>query len=247
MTIYLHKILPLIVSPLGLVFLLLIWAMFRRSTRYLFLAIVILYLASLPAVSNRLVAFLEGDYQRQVTAVAAQADAVVVLSGMVRSIPATNGYHLEWNNAVDRLFAGIDLIKAKKAPRLVLTRGLLPWDEGPPEGEQLKKVAVEMGVDPQAILLTETVQNTEQEAQAVRKLLPRENLSILLVTSAYHMPRAVQLFSQRGFTVIAYPVDFRAQDTSTSAMDLLPNAGALAETSLFTREMIGRLYYRLFR
>ena len=69
---------------------------------------------------------------------------------------------------------------------------------------------------------------------------------IILVTSAFHMPRAQRLFEKEGLWVVPYPVDFKSLTTdSVTFMDYLPNAGSLAKTELGLRELIGRLFYWL--
>ena len=59
---------------------------------------------------------MERDYSLVPPASAKTADAIVVLSGMVRTIEGANGLEYEWGEASDRIFAGIDLIKENKAP-----------------------------------------------------------------------------------------------------------------------------------
>ncbi|MDB2417660.1 YdcF family protein [Paracoccaceae bacterium] len=173
------------------------------------------------------------------------ADAIVVLSGMVRTIEGANGLDYEWGEASDRIFAGIDLIQENKAPVLVLTGGKLPWSVGKPEGEHLRDIAEKLGVPSDVILLTENVQNTDQEAKAVAKLLNKEVPNIILVTSAFHMPRAQKVFEAAGIVVSPFTVDFLSGADKTTLMHFIPSAGAFRDTSFFVREIIGRLYYKL--
>ena len=164
---------------------------------------------------------------------------------MVRTIEGANGLVYEWGEASDRIFAGIDLIKENKAPVLVLTGGKLPWSVGKPEGEYLRDIAEKLGVPSNMILLTENVQNTDQEAQAVDKLLNKKVPGIILVTSAFHMPRAQMVFEAAGIVVSPFPVDFLSGVGKTTLMHFIPSAGAFRNTSFFVKEIIGRLYYKL--
>jgi uncharacterized SAM-binding protein YcdF (DUF218 family) len=243
--IYLHKILPLLVSPLFLIIILVLWGSLFRSKRAGLAAIGILIVCSLPVFSNKLISYLERDYSLIPTASANSADAIVVLSGMVRTIDGKNGLEYEWSEASDRIFAGIDLIQKNKAPVLVLTGGKLPWSIGKPEGEHLRDIAEKLGVPSDDILLTENVQNTDQEAKAVTKLLNKEVPNIILVTSAFHMPRAQKVFESAGITVSPFAVDFLSDADKTKIMDFMPDAEAFLDTSFFVREIIGRLYYYL--
>ena len=242
--IYLHKILPLIVSPLFFVLILVTLGIFLRSKKIGLFGIAILIFCSLPIISINLIAYLEKDYSLQNTSTIDEADAIVVLSGMLTTIKTESGYEYEFGGAVDRILAGIDLYKDDKAPILILTRGKLPWSLGKPEGEYLKEFAAQFSIPKENILLTDNVENTEDEAKSVKKLLNQNN-KIILVTSAFHMPRAKKVFEAADINVLPFPVDFQSQESKLTFMDLIPSAGSFSSTSHFFREMIGRAYYSL--
>ena len=108
----------------------------------------------------------------------------------------------------------------------------------------LKDKAIEFGVIENKILITENVKNTYEESLEVLKLTPKGS-SIILVTSAFHMERSKYLFEKQGFKVIPFPVDFKTSNTKLTILDIIPSLGALNQTSVFIRENIGRLYYRI--
>ena len=243
--IYLHKLLPLIASPLFLVISLLLCGVISRRRSISLFAVGILVLCSLPIISNKLISQLEKDYVLRPADSAQTADAVVVLSGMVHTIRGSDGLVYEWGEASDRIFAGIQLMIEQKAPLLVLTGGKLPWSVGIPEGEYLKEIAIKYGISEHSIQITENVQNTDQEAKAVASLLKQRDPKIILVTSAFHMPRAQKVFEASGLLVIPFPVDFLTGAKQTTIIDFMPNAEALSKTSFVIREIIGRLYYHL--
>jgi uncharacterized SAM-binding protein YcdF (DUF218 family) len=90
------------------------------------------------------------------------------------------------------------------------------------------------------------VQNTEDEAKAVRELLPKDQLNrIILVTSAFHMPRSKSLFEKQGFEVQAYPVDFKAEANKITMLNFLPSAYAMTKFEFSIRELLGRAYYKI--
>ncbi len=168
----------------------------------------------------------------------------------------------EWADA-DRFWGGVELMKAQKAPLLIFTGGWVPWEaKAEPEGQVLIRHAKELGLSPHQLAITSAAQNTAQEAQAVRELLltrahgstskahPQTTgqpapPTLLLVTSAFHMPRAQALFEQQGFKVHPFPVDFQIVKTSESGlMSFLPTAEAFEQTEQAMREWYGRLYYR---
>ena len=242
--IYLHKILPLLVSPIIIVIFLLILGILKKSKKISFAAILILIFSSLPFISKKLTYYLEKDYSPILVSDINKADAIVVLGGMIGVIKTKNGYTYEFGDAIDRFFSVIDLFKNKKANFLVFTRGQLPWSVGIPEGEYLKK-AIDFGIPDENIILTEKVQNTDEEAKEIKKLFPDKNTRIILVTSAYHMTRAEKVFKAADLNITAYPVDFKKNSRNFTVMDLIPSADALSGTSYFVREIIGRTYYKI--
>ena len=172
------------------------------------------------------------------------ADAIVVLSGMLHQVGDENYSTYEFSDP-DRFFGGLDLIKENKSKKIIFTAGQLPWtDNWEPEGLILKNKAISLGIQEYQILVTEKVKNTYEESIAVTKLIPN-NSSIILVTSAFHMHRSKYLYVNQGFEVIPFPVDFKSTTTKISIMSFLPNLEALRKTSIFIRENIARLYYKL--
>jgi uncharacterized SAM-binding protein YcdF (DUF218 family) len=242
--IYLHKILPLIFSPLILVIGLIILGIIFNLRKFSLIGVIVLILSSLPIISNKFIAYLEKDYQPIEIAEIENVDAIVVLSGMIRVIGDEENLKYEFTDSVDRFFAGLDLFNNNKSPILILTRGKMPWSIGIAEGEYLKELAIKYGVSEENIILTDEVQNTDQEAKAIKEILT-EDAKIILVTSAFHMPRAEKVFKAANINLIPYPVDFQNSKSKTTMMDFIPSAGSLFDTSHFVREMIGRLYYNL--
>jgi len=240
-----NKILPILVLPLGFTLLCMLAGLFLRKRLLLWYAALMLWAFSMPVVSDGLMRFVEGGSARIPVSVVENADAIVVLSGMIRQVDgAPFG---EWGDAVDRFDAGIDLFKAGKAPVLVFTRGQLPWQQDAvPEGELLEKRAVRLGIPQRVIRLTVKVGNTADEALAAARLLGvgKVKKKIILVTSAYHARRAVLLFENAGFDVVPFRVDYQVDDNSgLTVLRFLPSAEALAQSEKALREMIGWLFY----
>jgi uncharacterized SAM-binding protein YcdF (DUF218 family) len=246
MIIYLHKILPLFFLPVALLLALLVWAAISKKRLPIFLCMAMLLAGSLPVVSDGLFQYIENDAVRLEPQSVPEVDAVVVLSGMLLPVKSSNGVATEWADP-DRFFAGTELIKAGKSKTLIFTGAKLPWlPEAPPEGEVLKKYAIDFGIPATSILVTGNVGNTEDEAIAVKELAVRNKYEkAILVTSAFHMPRAAETFRRQGINVIPYPVDFKVGVANTTPMDFLPNADALSNTELAMRELMGRAYYYL--
>jgi uncharacterized SAM-binding protein YcdF (DUF218 family) len=242
--IYLHKILPLFISPLVIILGLLTFGIIKKRSSLLITAVLFMYVCSMPIVSGALFRILEFGEVRLEPQDAPQADAIVVLSGMLVWVPSKRGLVQEWGDP-DRFFAGVELAATEHAQKLVFTGGRLPWELSPEtEGYQLKKHAQRLNVPENKIIVTSEVQNTEQEAAAVKELLKESN-NIILVTSAFHMKRAKHLFENAGLNVFPYPVDFRATSNALTPMDFLPDAGALGQTDTAIHEIAGIIFYKL--
>ena len=244
--IYLHKILPILVSPIFLFILLLAIGLWSGWTWPILVTIIYLWLCSMPIIGDHLASCLEGGQIRRSIENVPNADAIVVLGGTLTTVAGEDGFVTQWMDA-NRFFGGIELKKAGKADLLIFTRGQLPWaSNSVPDGEVFRKKAIELGVAEHSIHLTGLVTNTDEEAREVAQLLkPTGKTNILLVTSAYHMSRARHVFEARGLKTIPFPVGFIPYDGEITPMRFLPDATALENTSLFHREMVGRLYYRL--
>ena len=67
----------------------------------------------------------------------------------------------------------------------------------------------------------------------------------ILVTSAYHMPRAMLSFAKTEMQALAAPTDYRAKRSTFSWADFLPDASDLEISRIALHEYIGLLYYRL--
>ncbi|MEI6638188.1 MAG: YdcF family protein [Chlorobium sp.] len=239
-----NKILPILVLPLGFTLLCLLAGLAFRKQFLLWYAALLLWAFSMPVVADGLMRFVEGGTPRLPVSSVRKADAIVVLSGMIRQV---EGAPLgEWGDGVDRFEGGIELFKAGKAPVIIFTRGQMPWQpDAVPEGELLARRALLLGVPQEAIRLTVRVGNTADEALAAAKLLG-ERKKIILVTSAFHTRRALLLFEHAGFAVEPFRVDYRVDDTSEfTVLRFLPSAEALSRSEQALRELIGWLYYRL--
>lgn len=251
--IYLHKILPFFLLPMGLTLLLVLSGLILRHRALCWLGIILFWLASMPFVANFAIRTAEGWQVRQPIAPLAEVDAIVVLSGG-RVLAPGNPPVSEWSDA-DRFFAGVELYKAGKAPLLIFTGG---WTPGHPnaqsEGLVLVPYAVDLGVARAHMLTTGKVVNTAEEANAVSALLAAQREGkvvksrVLLVTSAFHMRRAKLLFERAGLDVVPFPVDFQVSAGGRlTPLDFLPSVNSLNRTETALREFYGMLFYRIVR
>ena len=242
----LSKILPLVFLPLGLCLLLFLFAFIFRNRWAFVSSFLILFFFSLGLVSQSLWYLLEAPWRRHTAIEAPIADAIVVLSGGLHPAPGSSRLS-EWHDP-DRFFAGLELFRAGKAPRLLFTGGTSPFLVQQPEGHFYLQKAARLGVPFSAMASTRPVVNTAEEASAIRHLLPPGPSRVLLVTSAFHMRRAQRLFERQGIDVHPFPVDFQARGKWAGPLSLdptqwIPTAKSLSHSSRALRELCGRLIY----
>ena len=168
-----------------------------------------------------------------------------MLSGKLEINEVGDSTYIEWD-VPDRFFGGIALFKASKAQKLIFTGGKMPWDKAKKtEGEVLKEYAISNGIPSEKIFVTKDVENTAEEAVAVKEQIS-PNKRIILVTSSYHMFRAKRLFEKQGIEVIPYKVDYKSErNKEITIIDFLPSADNLKINETGIREIIGRLYYSI--
>lgn len=244
--IYLHKILPVFVMPIMLIIYLLIFALWKKKRWPIYTAIACLYIFSTPIFASNFFQLVEGSEPRKTPKDMPNADAIVVLSGMINQVKSTDGVYPEWGDP-DRFFGGIELYKAGNAPKIIFTGGKMPWDTKKlTEGDILKQFAVQQGIPDSSILLTGNVENTADEAKSVKSLIG-DNKKIILVTSAYHMARSKMLFQNQDIVVEAYSLDLKTKSILTDTfIDFLPDYNSFRLFNMGYREMIGRFIYSIF-
>ena len=89
--IYLHKIIPTLFLPVGIVLLLLLSAAFLKKRTLALSCAVVLFLLSIPLTSNFLIRSVEQFQTRRLVSEVGTGDAIVVLSGMLTSAPLAGG------------------------------------------------------------------------------------------------------------------------------------------------------------
>ena len=275
MSLFLSKLLPLFFYPLGLSSLLLtialvslLWKskrsrnvsnaskainLFKRnrlSSILIAIALAILMLSSNEIFSKWLVRSLEWQYLP--SGELPQTEAIVVLGGGTRPrIPPRPWY--EVNEAGDRILYGSLLYKQGKAPLLVVTGGRADWlgEGGNPESEDMAAIAEAMGVPKGAILQESQSFNTRDNAVNTKQILDKRQITkILLVTSALHMPRSMEIFRKVGVESIPAPTDFLSVKNENdkgwaTVLELLPSVDALKNTTNAIKEYIGLFMYQM--
>ncbi|CAK6688432.1 YdcF family protein [Synechococcus sp. BA-124 BA4] len=256
------KLLPQLLYPLSLGLLLALTGQLMRPRRRWSgslggLGLALLWISAMPLTARELVWGLEDRSAALTPAPVPVGDAIVVLGGGLRAaLPPRTG--VEVNEAGDRLLSGIRLLREQRAPLLLLSGGRVSFSSGDPapaEALSARSLALELGVPADRLLLSDQARTTAEEAKDLRRIgLSRGWRTVLLVTSALHMPRALASFRrQSGFEVVPVACDYLlpARDqlgtptVGSVMLSLWPDAGSLLLSSLAIKEHLGLLVYQL--
>ena len=231
--------------PIMVFILIILFSTFKGFKKLTYYSLVLFYIISTPIFSNLIMKYVEGEYQYEKFENQNKADAIVILSGMMRINEFDNNYKIEWGDA-DRFFKGIDLYNSNKSNIIVFTGGKSPYNKTKKsEGDILKEYAIRLGVLEEDILITKEALNTSDESYVLTDLIGNKK-TIILVTSAFHMKRAKLLFERRGHIVIPYKVDYKTPPSlSWYIVDFIASSGGLRKTEIALREILGRLYYSI--
>lgn len=236
MLFFLRKLIEALLLPIGFSALLVLAGVILRRRWLAVVGVITLYTFSTEVAGRLMMRPLERVYSPMTVAAAPHADAIVVLNGdIVKGVTAPG---VQWGRSANRFFSARDLALAQKANVIVISAGLHRF-----EGTTMRQTAILDGISPDRIVLTPAVATTEEEALAV-SAIPGIH-SILLVTSAFHMPRAVLLFRARGLEVIPFPTAQRV--IGRRPMDLsefIPRPSSLESSEDALREYYGLAVYR---
>jgi uncharacterized SAM-binding protein YcdF (DUF218 family) len=172
---------------------------------------------------------------------------VVVLGGMA-SENKFNGLP-RFSRSADRFWQGYYLLKTGIADTLLISGGLGSlFDDQRPEGELWEEYLECTDLMNGNILVESTSRNTYENAVNSAALFEADHRSkeIILVTSAFHMPRARACFEKQGFEVEVFPADPVASIRPLRWKDyLIPSAGTLEAWGIYLREWAGIIMYKM--
>lgn len=208
-------------------------------------AFVLLWVASTPAVARWLIETLESQYPALTVEQTPQADAILVLGGALAGAVPPQRPYFSLGPAASRVWHAARLYRAGKAKWLVISGGNQPGEEGhQAEGDAIAQMLGELGVPLSAMQRETTSRTTRENAQHIRAVLERLGARrVLLVTSASHMPRALQTFQRiwagSNMQVIPATTDVQITDEQTGLKLWLPSLEALNSVSRGLKEFAG--------
>jgi uncharacterized SAM-binding protein YcdF (DUF218 family) len=236
-----------LVMSIGIVGLVLLPTRFARAGRWLaVISLILLAILGLSPLGNMLILPLEERFPPWNAADGAPA-GIIVLGGAISPDVSAARSEVALNESAERLTVAAELALRYPNARILFSggSGALIFGEGA-EAEFAARVFESFGIPRRRLLLEDRSRNTVENAILSKNLAkPQPGERWLLVTSAYHMPRAIGIFREAGFDVEPYPVDWRTSG-SGDALRPFPTVGdGLRRTDTAVREWVGLLVYWL--
>jgi uncharacterized SAM-binding protein YcdF (DUF218 family) len=218
----------------------------RRIAGILFVALFFLF--SNPFLINQLMQWWEAP-ATPIQALDSSYDAAIILGGITASDQKPlDRIHL--HKGADRIMHVVQLYKLGRVKKIIVTGGsglLLEEPGSRSEASQIRQVLLISGVFPADIILEEKSRNTRENALYTARLLEEKSLNkdrLLLVTSAFHMRRAMGCFNQLALFPQSYSTDFYANEQEYDPVSLLiPTDDAFPTWTRLIKEWIGYLAY----
>jgi uncharacterized SAM-binding protein YcdF (DUF218 family) len=201
----------------------------------------LMWVLSLAPVGDAILSSLEYDYTIPAQI---QGDVIIVLgNGVYDEVPDLSGIGIPTEEAVGRLTTAARLYRELKIP--VIVSGGKVFGHRAAEAPILRRFLVELGVPPGQVTMEIKSRTTFENAKYTREICEElEFRNPVLVTSAYHMPRAVWSFKKNGMNVTPLPTNFKTwQNRDYGGRGFLPRS--FRAVYLGMKEYLGIWFYKL--
>ena len=235
----------IVLGVLGVLLLVTRWARFGRLL--LAASMLLLALCGFSPLGNALMYPLETRFPPWDASHGAP-DGIVVLGGGIDADPSAAHGEAVFSNSAGRVIAAAMLAHRYPNMRILYSGGSANFisDDSAREADYAVQVLEGLGVARERLIIEQQSRNTFENAYYSKALAqPKPGERWLLVTSAFHMPRAVGVFRKVGFAVEPYPVDWRLMGRGDLTHFPSSSEDGLSHTDLAVREWLGLIAYRL--
>ena len=206
----------------------------------------ILFLLSLGPASNSLIYILERQYPPPSQETISKVDVVVILGGGVLPSGGLRPTAEPSGPSYSRVVNGVEYFQRSGAEYLIVSGGAGP-SGGETNAEVMNRLAIQLGVPADRILMEPRASTTWEHPQEVAKLIqePRDTIIIGIVTSALHMKRSIMAFERYFSRVVPLPSGYLYDPIKWEIHSFIPSAGARLASSATFHELIGLPWYYL--
>ena len=250
---YLSKIFWLAAQPLSLAFIALLFAAVagfagwrRLGGTFTALSVLVLFVTLYTSAGAVALQALEDRFSRARPA-PDNLSCMIVLGGAFETEVTTSRGGIEFNQAADRFVEALRLLRDHPQSRVLVSGGDGSLS-GAYEGDAAASARFfsAFGLAADRLVKEATSRTTYENVVNTKDILTREKLEhCLLITSAFHMPRAVGLFRKAGIEVTPWPTDYRTAGTVGLTLDFSQPTANAQLTATALREWIGLLAYFL--
>jgi uncharacterized SAM-binding protein YcdF (DUF218 family) len=213
--------------------------------RLMMTSLVLLAIAGLSPLGNILILPLEQRFPAW-DASRGAPDGIVVLGGGVTPDIAAARDDVALNEAAERMTATVELARRFPDARIIFSGGDGGLLYGGNESEAALRLFERLGLAAGRVTVEDQSRNTFENALFSKRIAaPKAGERWLLLTSAYHVPRAMGMFRAAGFPVEAYPVDWRTRGVEDGWRVFPTLAEGLRRTDTAVREWAGLVIYWL--
>ena len=244
------KLLAFIIAPIVWVTALLIWALLtkdaRKKRKLVIITFIVFYFFSNSFIIDEFMRPYETPAIQE-SAITGKYDAAIVLGGMIAYDPSF--VRPQFDRAVDRLMQAVSLYKDGKVRRIFISGGSgSVLEKNVLEGAILHDYLIKLGIPDSSIVVEKYSKNTHENATFSKPILDSLNKHgrFILITSAFHMPRAMRCFKKVGINVTPFSAD-RYSGPRKFVFDymFIPATGALDEWNVLLHEWIGMGMYKI--
>lgn len=224
----------------------------KTGHRMLITGVLLLFVLSNKQVGQALLRPLESQYAaipelaagQPLPARLADCRAIVVLGGGHSDQAGLSALNKLSMSALSRLTEGVRLARLRPDALLIVS-GPGQGGQSPTHASVLAAAAVSLGIEPARIVQIDTARDTDDEVQAVKKRLG-PSVPFALVTSAWHMPRAMGLMRRAGLDPLPCPADFLSRSSGPlRASDWLFDLSGLEQSTWAVYERLGTTWAKL--
>jgi uncharacterized SAM-binding protein YcdF (DUF218 family) len=244
----LKKIAGLILSPLTVCIVLLVSGLFlllftRRQRTGKFtvaLGVVFLLLMSYDALPDRALGTLEHRYPplKKIDPIS-DVKWIVVLGGGHITDPNLPVASRLSGESLSKLVEGVVIHRSLPECRLLLCGGSVFDPE--PESKTMAGLAIDLGINNNNIIEESASLDTEEQAVLIKKIVGKGKF--ILVTSAFHMPRAMALFQKQGMHPIPAPTGYRVKNRNeVDPCMFFPDSRGIEKMEFAVHEYLGMLW-----
>lgn len=249
---FLSKFFLFLIQPLNWVLGLTIYGLTgknpKRKRRALRLAVALLFIISNPIISNFAAKIYEAKGV-EVASLTSPYDYAIVLGGFANLKTPYDADRLNFGPMANRLTQTIDLYHQGKIKKIVLSGGNGNFF-GNQENEAINTAAYlkRIGIPEEAIIIDEKSRNTYENFKYSKELLNigSNSANILVITSAFHVPRSRLIAKKTGLSCDFFPTDFYFKDWElVPSMTIIPDVDCIKMWQIMIKEWFGMVAYKL--